>query len=73
MSGGTTRKCSIELRDLPLERFRLPTDRRKWEAAARSRRMVLEFIASFANGDGSFNGKTGNFSPSMDAIRWPDA
>jgi hypothetical protein len=66
MSGGITRKCSIELRDLPLERFRLPKDTRKWEAAARSRRMVLEFIASFANGDGSFRGMTGNFSPSME-------
>jgi hypothetical protein len=62
MSGGTLKKCFIELRALPLEQFRLPTDGRKWKEIARSRRMVLEFIASFADGDGT----VGKFSPSIE-------
>jgi hypothetical protein len=46
--------CSRAVRDLPLERFRLPRDGRKWKSIARYRAAVLEHISHWANGDGSF-------------------
>jgi hypothetical protein len=58
-------KCTIEVRSLPLEAFRLPTDGRKWKQAARTRKSVLGHLASYANPDGTFIGSHGrNFSPS---------
>jgi hypothetical protein len=59
-------KCSIDVRNLSLESFRLPTDGRKWKQAARSRSALLCRIASYANPDGTFIGQCGqNWSPSL--------
>jgi hypothetical protein len=63
-------KCSRIVRDLPLERFRLPLDGRKWRVLARKRRSLLLDMSEYANGDGTFerqlSGQTNpvNFSPS---------
>jgi hypothetical protein len=46
--------CSRAVRDLPLERFRLPLDGRKWRVLARKRRALLLDISEYANGDGTF-------------------
>jgi hypothetical protein len=62
-------KCTIEVRSLPLEAFRLPTDGRKWKQAARTRKNVLLHLASYANPDGTFIGSHGrNFSPSHETL-----
>lgn len=47
-------KCSRTVRDLPLERFRLPLDGRKWKSLASTRAAVLLHLSTFANGDGTF-------------------
>jgi hypothetical protein len=59
-------KCSLQVRDLPLEAFRLPKDGRKWKQLARSRSDLLLKISTFANPDGTFISEDGkkNFSPS---------
>ena len=70
-------KCTIIIRNLPLDRFRLPDDGRKWKQAARSRSELLVRLSTYANGDGTFveqnedgtvveNGK--NYSPSEKTI-----
>jgi hypothetical protein len=65
----TVTKCSIDVRNLPLEAFRLPTDGRKWKQSARSRFAVLHYLSSFANPDGTFVGEHGkNFSPSHETL-----
>jgi hypothetical protein len=46
--------CSRVVRDLPLERFRLPLDGRKWRVLARKRRSLLLDISEYANADGTF-------------------
>jgi hypothetical protein len=58
--------CSLQIRDLPLEAFRLPDDGRKWKQLARSRSSLLLKISTFANGDGTFQSQNGetNYSPS---------
>jgi hypothetical protein len=61
-------KCTITVRNLPLERFRLPNDGRKWKQAARSRQGVLEHLSTFANGDGTFVRSGRNFSPSWERL-----
>jgi hypothetical protein len=59
-------RCTIQIRKLPLEVFRLPRDGRKWKQLARSRYGLLLEISTFANGDGSFLSPDAkiNFSPS---------
>jgi hypothetical protein len=52
--GKKIKGCSLAVRDLPLERFRLPTDGRKWRVVARQRRALLLELSAFANGDGTF-------------------
>ena len=65
----TITKCSIEVRSLPLEAFRLPTDGRKWKQAARTRKSVMRHLSSYANPDGTFMGTHGrNFSPSHEKL-----
>ena len=62
-------KCSIWVRNLPLDRYRLPSDGRKWKQAARSRSALLLRLSSYANGDGTFIGETGiNYSPSFETL-----
>jgi hypothetical protein len=62
-------RCSIDIRGLPLERYRLPTDGRKWKQSARSRAAMLSHLSLFANADGTFvrespGVEAKNFSPS---------
>jgi hypothetical protein len=45
--------CVRDWRDFSLDYYRLPTDGRKWRAQASNRRQLLEWLATFANGDGS--------------------
>jgi hypothetical protein len=61
-------RCAHKVRNLPLERFRLPTDGRKWKSAARSRAFVLTHISDWSNDDGTFirNGK--DYSPSEQTL-----
>ena len=54
-------KCTIAVRRIPLEQFRLESDGRKWNKQARDRRALLLELATYANGDGTF----GKFSPSI--------
>jgi hypothetical protein len=62
-------KCGQWVRNLPLERFRLPSDGRKWKQAARSRSGLLLRLASYANGDGTFVREGQNYSPSFETLR----
>lgn len=70
-------KCTIIIRKVPKEQFRLPDDGRKWRQSARSRKKFLLYLSTWANGDGTFvekdedgnpveNGK--NYSPSERTI-----
>jgi hypothetical protein len=56
-------KCSQIVRDIPLERYRLPEDGRKWKQAARHRSDVLFRLSSYANPDGTFMRNGVNYSP----------
>ena len=47
-------KCLIWVTGLPLERFRLRDDGRKWKCRARNRQSVLNLLSRFANEDGKF-------------------
>jgi hypothetical protein len=58
-------KCSQQVRGIPLERYRLPDDGRKWRQAARSRSALLVRLSSYANGDGTFVRDGRNYSPSL--------
>src|ERR1700683_4858215 len=58
-------KCSQLVRNIPLERYRLPDDGRKWKQAARRRSDLLLRLSSYANGDGTFARDGRNYSPSF--------
>ena len=45
-------KCLIEIKRLPLDRFRIPSPGRKWKHIARQVQALLMYLATFANGDG---------------------
>jgi hypothetical protein len=46
--------CVRDLRDAPLEEFRLPDDsQRQWKQVARNRQALANFLATYADGDGS--------------------
>jgi hypothetical protein len=64
-------RCSQQVRDIPLERFRLPTDGRQWKSSARRRSELLLRLSTHANGDGTFLGRDGNknYSPSMKRLQ----
>ncbi len=57
-------RCTLNVRDFPLERFRLERDGRKWKQAARSRSDLLLKLSTYANSDGTFQSDEKNFSPS---------
>jgi hypothetical protein len=64
---------TVTIRRLPLERFKVPNDTRKWRAAARTRRALLLELASYANEDGTFtrtlpSGVERNYSPSAETL-----
>jgi hypothetical protein len=61
-------KCSQQVRSIPLERYRLPDDGRKWRQAARSRSDLLLRLSSYANGDGTFVRNGRNYSPSLETL-----
>jgi hypothetical protein len=61
-------KCTIIIRNLPLDRFRLPGDGRKWKQAARSRSELLVRLSTYANGDGTFVRNGQNYSPSFETM-----
>jgi hypothetical protein len=64
-------RCTLNVRDLPLERFRLQSDGRKWKQAARSRSNLLLKLATYANPDGTFESedRKKNFSPSTKKLQ----
>jgi hypothetical protein len=45
--------CVRDWRDFTLGHYRLKSDGRKWRVQASNRRQLLEWLATFANGDGS--------------------
>jgi hypothetical protein len=45
--------CVRDLRDAPLEEYTLPDDKRQWKQVARNRQALANFLATFADGDGS--------------------
>jgi hypothetical protein len=61
----TINRCLIEVSNLPLERFRVPSPGRKWKHIARQLQAMLMWLARFANGDGTFNRGDMNYSPSV--------
>lgn len=63
-------RCTLNVRDLPLERFRLERDGRKWKQAARSRSDLLSRLATYANPDGTFESedRKKNFSPGAEKL-----
>jgi hypothetical protein len=60
--------CRQLVRVLPIERFRLAGDGRKWKDLARRRAQFLEFLATWSEDNGTFykwkNGAIANYSPS---------
>jgi hypothetical protein len=46
-------KLSRDLREIPVERYRLPKDGRKWKAIARDRMSLAGWLATHGDGDGS--------------------
>jgi hypothetical protein len=45
--------CVRDWRDFSLDYYRLESDGRKWKSQASNRRQLAEYLATFANGDGS--------------------
>jgi hypothetical protein len=62
----TINRCLIEVSNLPLERFRVPSPKHKWKNTARQLQALLMWLARFANGDGTFNRGDMNYSPSVE-------
>jgi hypothetical protein len=46
-------KLSRDLREVPVERYRLPTDGRKWKAIARERMALAEWLSTYGDADGT--------------------
>jgi len=67
-SQSKTPSCLVSVRRLPLERFKLSTDGRKWRACARTRRALLIELATYANPDGTFTRDERNYSPRAKTI-----
>lgn len=61
-------KPLIWARSLPLERYRLPSDGRKWRMVARNRQGVYNYLAGFPFGDGTFSRGGINYSPQEAAM-----
>jgi hypothetical protein len=69
MTAAAKNQCTLWVRRLPLERFRLPSDGRKWKQAALGRSDLLIRLSTYANGDGTFIGTDGqNYSPSWKTL-----
>jgi hypothetical protein len=59
--------CLLAVRRMNLDRFRVG-DSRKWKVLARNLSHLLEYLASFANGDGTFTRNGINYSPSQESM-----
>jgi hypothetical protein len=46
-------RLSRDLREIPVHKYRLPKDRRKWKAIARERMALAEWLATHGDADGS--------------------
>jgi hypothetical protein len=46
-------KLSRDLRGIPVDRYRLPSDGRKWKVIARERMALAEWLSTYGDGDGS--------------------
>jgi hypothetical protein len=46
-------KLSRELAKIPVEKYRMSKDGRKWAAVARNRMMLADFLGNFGDGDGT--------------------
>ena len=46
-------KCVRDWRDFTLDYYALPTDGRQWRSQASKRRQLAEYLATFADGDGT--------------------
>lgn len=46
-------KCSLVVRDVPIESYRLPADGRKWKHECTLRRSLAMQLATYADGDGT--------------------
>jgi len=57
-------RCLLDVRGIPLEKFRLARDGKKWRQPARHRSDLLFRLASYADPDGTL----GKFSPSMQTL-----
>lgn len=61
-------KCVVAARCIPIEKYRLGTDGRKWKAVAARRRALFMELATYANSDGTFErefeSRKINYSPS---------
>jgi hypothetical protein len=69
---GTSKKqilgCIRSIRSIPPSRYKLPSDKRKWRIRCVERKLLLMFIASFANGDGT--GAYPGVHTMMEAMEW---
>jgi hypothetical protein len=45
--------CVRDLRDAPFEEFKLPDEGRQWKSNARNRQALANFLATYADGDGT--------------------
>jgi hypothetical protein len=59
--------CLLAVRRMNLDRFRVG-DSRKWKVLARNLSALLEFLASFANDDGTFMRNGINYSPGQERM-----
>ena len=57
-------RAVLDIRALPIEEYRLPTDGRKWKSVATQRRSLLLELATYADPDGTL----GKYSPEMDRL-----
>jgi hypothetical protein len=46
-------KLTLDLRNVPVERYRLPKDGRKWKRVACERHSLAAWLATYGDGDGS--------------------
>src|SRR5258708_21569046 len=46
-------RCVRDWRDFSLDHYRLKQDGRQWKSQASNRRQLAEYLATFANGDGT--------------------
>jgi len=65
-----TNRCTLDVRDIPLECFRHPRDGRRWQQPARCRYTLLLRLSTHANPDGTFMSEDGrkNYSPRAERL-----